>query len=79
LTGRISPTYTTSAMENLLDQIDLFCATHGMKPTRFGALALNDKALVAQLRKGRRLWPETSDKIVRFMASYRPETERAAA
>ncbi|GFM29244.1 hypothetical protein [Novosphingobium sp. PY1] len=62
-------------MTDLLNDIKGFCAHHGMSPTRFGELALNDKPFVSQLEAGRRTWPETEAKIREFMASYR---ERAA-
>lgn len=64
-------------MESLLPEIDLFMATHGLSPTKFGELALNDRHLVRQIQKGRRLWPETAAKVRAFMATYRPEQEAA--
>lgn len=60
-------------MATLLDEITLFCETHGLKPTRFGELALNDKPFVSQLKTGRRMWPETEAKVRRFMATYRSD------
>lgn len=66
-------------MSDLLTEIQAFCETHGIKPTRFGELALNDKPFIAQLESGRRVWPETASKVRHFMATYRPEqSERAA-
>lgn len=65
-------------MDTLLDEILLFLTTHEMADSRFGELALNDKPFVAQLRNGRRVWPETEAKVRRFMATY-PNHERAAA
>lgn len=66
-------------MPTLLEQIELFRAAHGISETRFGELALNDKPFVGQLKNGRRVWPETEAKVVRFMASYRPEASQDAA
>jgi hypothetical protein len=66
-------------MQQLLNDIELFLSTHGMKPTAFGEKALGDKHLVRQLRAGRRVWPETENSIRQFMVSYRPDTEKAAA
>lgn len=65
-------------MSDILSDIQAFCDAHGMKPTRFGELALNDKPFVGQLETGRRLWPETEAKVRRFMATYRPEQDAAA-
>jgi hypothetical protein len=64
-------------MATLLEEIRLFCATHGMKPSTFGEKALNDKPFVAQLEGGRRVWPETEAKVRRFMATYLPEQDAA--
>jgi hypothetical protein len=60
-------------MSPLLPEIELFIATHGLSPTRFGQDALGDRHFVKQLRRGRRVWPETADKVRRFMATYRAE------
>ncbi len=67
---------------DLLTNIEAFIATHGMKDSQFGILALNDKNLMAQLRgeggkRQRRLWPETEAKVKHFMATYRPESAAA--
>lgn len=66
-------------MAQLLTEIDSFCKRHDLAPTRFGLLALNDKAFVAQIKNGRRLWPETEAKIRKFMAEYTPATQASAA
>lgn len=73
------PTYTIAEMATLLEEIQLFCGTHAMKPTRFGELALNDKPFVSQLEGGRRVWPETEAKVRRFMATYKPDAPQEAA
>lgn len=41
-----------------------------MATTTFGKLSLNDAHFVATLRNGRRLWPETMQKIRDFMSHY---------
>jgi hypothetical protein len=67
-------------MSTLLADIEAFLTTHeaSLSPTRFGELALNDRHLVHQLRRGkRRLWPETEAKIRRFMATYQPDAQAA--
>ena len=64
-------------MADLLHEIEAFCDAHDIAPSRFGLIALNDKAFVGQLRAGRRVWPETEQKVRRFMATYRPEAAAA--
>lgn len=66
-------------MTQLLDEIDAFLSSQEMAESRFGELALNDKPFVAQLRNGRRVWPETAAKVRKFIASYRPDSQDAAA
>ncbi len=63
-------------MDDLLTQIETFCADHGLSVWDFGEQALNDRPFVGQLRNGRRVWPETADKARKWMASYR--ADRAA-
>lgn len=60
-------------METLLPDIEKFLETHQMAPTRFGEHALKDRRFVKQLRKGRRVWPETADRVRNFMVTYKPE------
>jgi hypothetical protein len=64
-------------MDSLLSEIELFIDAHGLSATRFGELARNDRKLVHQMQKGRRLWPETAAKVRAFMATYRSEKEAA--
>lgn len=64
-------------MATLLEEILTFCEAQEMSETRFGELALNDKPFVSQLRAGRRVWPETSDKVRRFIAGYRQQDAAA--
>lgn len=66
-------------MQQLLEDIELFLSSHAMRPSTFGEKVMGDKHLVKQLRGGRRVWPETEQKIRQFMVSYRPDAERAAA
>lgn len=62
---------------NLLSDIEAFITTHTVSATWFGETALNDRHFVKQLRKGRRVWPETEQKVRRFMATYKPQQEAA--
>lgn len=71
------------ANEVLLSEIDAFLGRSDVQisETAFGKLAVNDGHFVADLREGRRVWPETADKIRRFIAERSPakSTRRAAA
>lgn len=57
----------------LIEAIDAFVAKNNMSPITFGRKALGDPHFVAQLRDGRRLWPETEAKVRGFMATYQAE------
>lgn len=49
-----------------------FMALHGMSKTVLGQKALNDPHAVIDLLAGRRrMWPETAQKLEKFMATYR--------
>lgn len=65
-------------MSTLLTDIESFLTTHEMAATTFGDLALKDKHFVKQLRKGRRLWPETEGRVRQFMVTYRPSAVQLA-
>jgi hypothetical protein len=66
-------------MQTLIAAIAAFRQQHGLSKSSFGLLALNDKALVSQIENGRRVWPETEQKIRSFMAEYKPPTADAPA
>ena len=61
----------------LLADVLAFVETHGLKESTFGRLAVNDWAFIRDLRgdngRPRRIWPETEQKVRRFMATYRPD------
>jgi hypothetical protein len=61
----------------LLSEIEAFCARNMLTATSVGSSALNDRPFVGQLRKGRRVWPETAEKVRAFMASYEAEARAA--
>jgi hypothetical protein len=65
-------------MDNLIDQIDAFCALHGLSESQFGISALNDKNLVPQLRSGRDVRLSTVARIKDWMAGYSPPSSAAA-
>ena len=74
-----------SAESPLLTEIDAFLARHdvSLTETAFGLRAVNDGKFVAELRKGRRVWPETAEKVRKFIADYgrpaKPAKSRRAA
>lgn len=66
-------------MSDLRTEISAFCERHCMAKTRFGLMALNDKAFVGQLENGRRIWPETEDKVRAFMERFDADPKPEAA
>ena len=56
----------------LVKEVDGFLALYSMSAVTFGREAMNDPHFVRDLRKGRRVWPETEAKVRIFMAEYRP-------
>lgn len=56
---------------NLLNEIDAFLAERKIGDHRFGVLAINNGRLLERLRSGRRIWPETADKVRQFMERER--------
>ncbi len=54
--------------EKLIAEIDAFIAATGMGETYFGAKALGNSKLVARLRDGKRVWPDTEQAVRDFMA-----------
>ena len=45
-----------------------------LSESAFGRLAVNDWKLLRQLRAGRRMWPDTEDRVRGFMVTYQPKT-----
>lgn len=68
-----------TAEQPLAEAIDAFIETHSMSPVTFGRRALNDPHFVAQLKGGRRCWPETEAKVRTFIRDYRSEPQADAA
>jgi hypothetical protein len=62
----------------LLDEIDTFVRINQLSESAFGRLAVNDWKLLRQLRAGRRMWPDTEDRVRGFMASYQPKASSEA-
>jgi 2,4-dienoyl-CoA reductase-like NADH-dependent reductase (Old Yellow Enzyme family) len=63
----------------LIVAIDAFLNDRSVSPVSFGRAAMNDPHFVRDLRKGRRVWPETEAKVRQFMASYQSAEQQAAA
>ena len=62
----------------LLDEIDTFVRINQLSESAFGRLAVNDWKLLRQLRAGRRMWPDTEDRVRTFMAGYQPKSRAGA-
>lgn len=65
--------------EILLAEIEAFLPSSGLTEATFGKLAVNDGKFVAQLRRGRRCWPETEQEVRKFIASQRTNKRRKPA
>jgi len=63
---------------NLRAEVERFLNETGMPQSVFGRAALNDGNFVADLRRGRRMWPENAERVLNFIRSHRRQSERAA-
>ena len=54
----------------LLIDFEAFIRRHKRSPSIFCLMALNDPAFYLRLRKGRRPWRETEDRLRAAMAKY---------
>ncbi|MBV9842412.1 MAG: hypothetical protein JOY99_12935 [Sphingomonadaceae bacterium] len=52
-----------------LARIYRICERHGIAHSRFGRDAVNDPALIADMRNGRRLRPETRSRVAAHLAA----------
>ena len=57
----------------LLADIEAFLKNTGMSASYFGKVAVNNSELVARLRDGSRVWPETEAKARAFMLLRKQE------
>ena len=55
--------------QELLTEIQTYCATHGMGATNFGVAALSNPSFVGRLRDGMQPTAKTVDKVRAFMRS----------
>jgi hypothetical protein len=60
-------------MNQLLAEIDAFCAAHNMSDTRFSTSATKDKHFVKLLREGRDIRLSTLERVRHFMLTYRED------
>lgn len=64
----------------LRDEIEAFLRLTGMKPTRFSISCTRDRHFVRHLRAGkRRVWPDTAERVRKFMRNYDPAAPRQDA
>lgn len=62
----------------LLKEIDDFLRETRMGASYFGKVAAGNSELVSRLRGGRRVWPETEEKVLAFIAERRSQARAAA-
>jgi len=61
----------------LLEEIEDYLSRTGMGESYFGKVAVRNSELVARLRNGGRVWPETEEAVRQFMASPSREVRNA--
>lgn len=66
-------------MDDILPEIERFCAKHHLRESRFGRDAVNDTSFVPGLREGREPRRGTVAKVRNFMATYRPTAKGSVA
>jgi hypothetical protein len=54
-------------MSKLLREIEAFLGDARMAESTFGRKAVNDGKFVSRLRAGRRCWPETAERVRKFI------------
>lgn len=64
--------YARRMSDALLSQIEAFMAQQHIGEHRFGMLAARNGRLVERLRRGGRVWPETEQCVLAFIAKYHP-------
>lgn len=61
-----------AVMDDLISEIHAFCDAHEVSKSRFGQLAMNDRAFLFQIEDGtRECLPSTQAKVRKFMSEYR--------
>lgn len=64
---------------DFLSDIKAFLSETGMGPSYFGKVACGNSELVERLEAGRRVWPDTEDRVRAFMAERRGSKQGVAA
>lgn len=64
---------------DLLAEIEAFVKEAGITEITFGRKAMADPHFVRDLRKGRRMWPETETRVRDWMANNQPAPAQDAA
>lgn len=62
--------------ETLLAEIRAFLKASGMSASGFGKLAVNDRSIVFDMEKGRRVWPETEERLRAAMRCTSREADK---
>lgn len=62
--------YARRMSDALLSKIEAFMAQQHIGEHRFGMLAARNGRLVERLRRGGRVWPETEQCVLAFIAKY---------
>jgi hypothetical protein len=65
-----------SERDKLLQEIDRFVARTGVPESRLGMEAVGNPSFVTRLRRGKRIWLDTADKVRTYMREYRPPKPR---
>ena len=67
-----------SKHQHILPEIESFLSETGMGESYFGKKAVGNSELVDRLRNGRRIWPDTEDRVRDFIQSQRQRDGDAA-
>lgn len=62
-------------MEQLLSEIDAYCARSGTAPSTLGRRAVSDPNFVARIRGGGQCLPRTADKVRAWMQANPPKAD----
>jgi hypothetical protein len=62
-----------TTLERLTADIDAFMLKHDMHPTKFGTLAVGDRAFVFRLSVRKGVRSDTIERVYAFMDNYKPE------
>lgn len=68
---------TENPTHPILQDIEAYCASRGIKPCQFGQMAMGDPSLVASLRRGRDPRSRTVAAIKHFMITGAAAPRRA--